>query len=788
MNGTIGLSKTMIRSWPGKVLALATLLFGAVWIGPGLGQSPVREIVGDVSVAGNRTIASDRILRFAHVRSGQDYSLAELQQDVARLAETRMFKSVTFRDERTSDGRVNITFVVVEHPNVITEIIFKNAGHISEKELEGMTRMRKGMPLDQVMARRACFEIQDYLKSKGRFFANVTLEEGFAPEHSRVIFNITEGPVVRVGSISFTGNEQLATSARLRTQVQTKTALLGAMGGVFQPAIVDDDCLKLEDYYRDNGFLNCRVNRELSFRDANRLVDVVYHIQEGQRFRVKSVNVEGFKEFNKDQIAAFLQVKEGEWVNGGLIKADMTNIRDFGGWRGHEVIVQKSFYTVPEEQGVVRVQYEVTEKPPATVGQVHIVGNDRTKDRVIRRVVGLYPGQTLRYPELRIAEKDLARLGIFENNPETGIRPTVTVIEDGDGQVKDVLVQVRETNTGSFMVGAAVNSEQGVVGSVVINERNFDLFRPPTSLADIWEGRAFRGAGQEFRVEAVPGNQYQQYSISLREPFLFDRPYALTTQAYYRDRVYNEYVENRYGGRFSLDHLFNKNWGITGALRVENVNVSHVAFGAPPDYTSVIGTHFLAAPKIGISYDDRDSFLRPTSGGRIEANYEQVFGDFQFPVFSIEASRYFTTFQRTDGSGKQVVAFRSQAAWQGNDAPVYERFFAGGIRTIRGFEFRGVGPVSNGYEIGGHFMFLNSVEYQVPLLANDNLWAVAFLDTGTVETNLAINNYRVSAGVGLRVIVPMLGPVPIALDFGFPVVRGPGDREQIFSFWVGVFR
>jgi outer membrane protein assembly factor BamA len=106
---------------------------------------------------------------------------------------------------------------------------------------------------------------------------------------------------------------------------------------------------------------------------------------------------------------------------------------------------------------------------------------------------------------------------------------------------------------------------------------------------------------------------------------------------------------------------------------------------------------------------------------------------------------------------------------------------------MRGFEFRGMGPAINNYEIGGRFMFLNSLEYQIPILANDHLYAVTFVDTGTVERQVEIKDYRVSAGFGLRILVPMLGPVPIALDCGFPIVKGPNDHEQVFSFWVGFF-
>ena len=119
---------------------------------------------------------------------------------------------------------------------------------------------------------------------------------------------------------------------------------------------------------------------------------------------------------------------------------------------------------------------------------------------------------------------------------------------------------------------------------------------------------------------------------------------------------------------------------------------------------------------------------------------------------------------------------------------MYERFFAGGFRSIRGFQFRGVGPDVNGFKTGGDFMLLNSLEYQVPLVAKDAIYAVGFIDSGTVESNVEIKDYRVSAGVGLRIVVPMLGQVPIALDFGFPIVKGPNDNTQVFSFWLGFFR
>jgi outer membrane protein insertion porin family len=789
MRGTDG-ANTAVRTpaWV-KALTLAGLLVAGAWTArPGWAQSAGKEIIADVSVEGNRRIAAQRVLNNIDSQPGKEYSHAVLMDDVARIGAMRMFRNVSVREDPTADGRIRITFIVQEYPNLVKEIVYSHAKHITDKTLEELTGLKKGLPLDPMTNKSACFKIQDYFKEKGYYFANVVLLEGDKASDERVVFNITEGPIVRVRSTSFAGQQDLATAARLRVQIETSRSFFGVLGGVFNPRMVDADVQKLEEYYKANGYLNARVSRDLSFSPDFRAVDITFHVQEGTRYKVDGVTVNGAKVFETAHIKGITRLKPGDYYNEGIVTADARYITDYYGWRGYGVMVDKKWYPVPDQPGLVRVQYEVQEKPPAKVGHVFITGNDVTQDRVIRRVLGLYPGQTLRYPELRVAERDLTRLNIFEVNPEMGIRPTISVIEDTDSEYKDILVQVKETHTGSLMFGAGINSDAGIVGSIVLNERNFDIFRFPTSWADITEGRAWRGAGQELRVEAQPGTELQRYSVTFREPFLFDRPYSLTTSGYYYDRVFDEYTENRYGGRITLGHQFTKEWGANVGVRLENVNVSNVTFGAPADYTSVIGTSTIIAPRVGVSYDTRDSFLRPTEGGIIEATYEQVLGDFTFPVLNVEGSRYFTTFQRPDGSGKQVVALRSQVSWAGSDAPVFERFFAGGYRSLRGFEFRGVGPQTNGFMVGGDFMFLNSLEYQVPITANDQLYLVGFIDSGTVERSVEIRDYRVSAGFGLRIVVPMMGPVPIALDFGFPIVRGHGDREQVFSFWVGLFR
>jgi outer membrane protein assembly factor BamA len=174
-----------------------------------------------------------------------------------------------------------------------------------------------------------------------------------------------------------------------------------------------------------------------------------------------------------------------------------------------------------ETPGPGRLTYEVTEREPVRVGQIIIVGNERTKQDVILRQIPLYPGQVFHYPDLRQAERNLARSAIFEVNPDEGVRPTVTVVDNPqnpDSEFKDILVTVQEARTGSLTIGLGVNSDSGLTGSIVLNERNFDLLRWPADWEDLKSGNAFRGAGQEFRLEVVVGTCLPRVRCTFRDP------------------------------------------------------------------------------------------------------------------------------------------------------------------------------------------------------------------------------------------------------------------------------
>ena len=383
-----------------------------------------------------------------------------------------------------------------------------------------------------------------------------------------------------------------------------------------------------------------------------------------------------------------------------------------------------------------------------------------------------------------------AQPGYYPGVPFTGLNPY------SEPNV-DVVIDVAEAPTGRFQIGAGINSDAGVIGNISLDERNFDWRRPPRSLNDFATGRAWRGAGQRFRLEAAPGTIVQRYLASFSEPYLFDSPISFGLSGSYFERRFRDWDEERLGGRASLGYQWVEyDLSATLGYRGELVKI-YDAPNAPlvPSLEDVMGDNTLHGFRVGFANDTRDSAFFPTQGHLFDVNLEQVLGDYTYARAIIDIREYGLLHERPDHSGRHVLSGRSRVGFSGRDTPIYDNFFAGGFSTLRGFDFRGASPVypiggGSFVEVGGQFMWINSLEYLFPLTADDMIHGVVFVDFGTVESSvkLDMNSVRVAPGFGLRMTVPAMGPAPIALDFAWGVKRAEYDDLQVFSFNVGFTR
>ena len=355
----------------------------------------------------------------------------------------------------------------------------------------------------------------------------------------------------------------------------------------------------------------------------------------------------------------------------------------------------------------------------------------------------------------------------------------------------DIDVDVTEARTGRLMFGAGVNSDSGVIGSIVLDENNFDLLRLPTSFQDVADGTAFRGGGQRFRIEAMPGNIFSRYLLNWSDPYFLDTDFSLSVAGFYYQRFYFDWDEHRTGGRITLGRQLTREWSLAASLRLEEVEIDNPDVPTPDLLVAALGESWFTTGKIAVTHDTRDNAFIPTEGHFFQASYEQAFGDFSYPQVRGDAKQYFTLHERPDGNGRQVVSLSGQLGWTGDDTPVYERFFAGGYQSFRGFDFRGVTPRQDGFPgtgIGGSWMALGSVQYQFPITADEMISGVVFTDFGSIEDGVTMDDFRLTLGAGLRVTIAAMGPVPIAVDWGIPVIKQDFDDERLFSFYIGINR
>lgn len=352
---------------------------------------------------------------------------------------------------------------------------------------------------------------------------------------------------------------------------------------------------------------------------------------------------------------------------------------------------------------------------------------------------------------------------------------------------------VREQRTGQLMMSVAVNSDSGLMGRFVLQEDNFDICRFPRNpfRAADWHN-AFRGKGQVFRIEAVPGENVQRYEARWGTPYLFNRDYSFYTSGYYYQRFYDEWYEDRVGGTLTFGKSWTKDFATSLKYNGGRVTIYDEREMTQADYEHVHGKNAFHTFELSATHSTVDSQHLPTEGHVLSAAVSQTVGKHQYLGGRLDLRKYFMLRERPDRSGRWVLSLRTAASVTEGQTPIYDRYFAGGFSSLRGFEYRTISPrdPQTLFPTGGTFEFYNSAELIFPLTADDMIRGLVFIDSGTVQKTIKDweEDYRVAVGFGFRITIPMMGPAPIALDFAFPLTKSWMDETQLFTFNVGFFR
>jgi len=722
---------------------------------------------------------------------GDPYEAQTVREDVNRLYSLGKFKFVTAEAELVADGSVRLIFTFTEQP-LIREIQTVGNKTIPDEDLLGAVQLMRGLARDDYLIEKAKRDIEALYRKKGFYLTSVSIDESELQQRGLLIFRVIEGPRVRIKAIEFSGVEAFRPK-RLMAEIKTRTHIFLLRGGVLDEDVLVNDVAALASFYKDRGYRDVRVDRLIDLSPDNTEAKVTFLVDEGWLYTLSSVRVENAERpgeplavFSPEQIAALLEIKTGDVYSQDKLRKSLKAVEDAYGVMGYldARVAPYELRSGPEPR--IDLLLRIQEGKLYKVGLVRINGNFLTKEKVVRRLVRLRSGRPFDSTELEESKRRIDRTRLFGD-----VRITVQEPDPEEEDYRDVLVEVKEKNTGSMNFGIAVGSDSGLFGEISLIQNNFDIADYPKTFQELVTGRAFRGAGQRFAMTFRPGSEIFQYSVSVTEPHLFETDYSLSGSGSYRQRVYRQYDEERITGALALRRRLGDIWEAGLRTRAEHVKLSDIDYDAPIDVFEAAGPDNLTSLGVSLTRTTIGTITRPGRGSRLELSLDwmgALGGDYDFYTAQADYTVFLTI--REDFLGrKSILKLDSRLGYIfGGDSPTYERFYLGG-RSFRGFEFREISPKGIRADtgelgddpVGGEWLIFLGAQYEFPLF-QETITGVVFLDTGTVTEDVGVEDYRVSVGTGLRLYIPQLGPVPIAFDFGFPIVSEPGDDEQLFSF------
>lgn len=742
--------------------------------------SPEGLIIESLEVAGNVTLTRAEILSVVRVRPGQAYSAETVQQDNIRIGKLEAVARA-YENVRIENERVFLTYVV-EEKNLVRSISFKGNKKLKDSVLRKELGFKLGDYLDVFKARAGVDAMKEKYKKKGFPWATITLDEG-AVIFGQVSYLIDEGARPKIKKVTFTGNESLP-GRQLQRTIKTKKKKALFFTVYYDPEQLETDTEKLLEVYQRKSFLDAHISSHVDFNEDKSKAYVTFTIEEGPAYFVESITFKGNKFFTDEQLQEPLKLHPDYFYSEAWADFDAKKIKSAYGEMGFiEANVSVDPQILPNVPRV-NVVFDIFEGERYRVGEVIISGNKTFQDRTIRRIMDeeeFTPGQWYNADAARGDGK-----GELEKIIQQRVVAQSVIIQPtgNDPNTRDAVVSLTEGQTGSIMLGAGIGSDDGLIGNITLNQRNFDITDTPSSFSDIFTGKAFRGAGQQFRLSASPGTDVSTYAASFTEPFLYDEPISLNVGVTLFERARETYDEKRLTGRVGLEKRYPDKWRRGISFRAENVDVSDLDWDAPEDVQDVEGSNALFGTKFYIGRNTTDTRFIPSRGYSFDIGYEQVLGDYTFGIFEGTYRWYHTLYEDLEEL-KTVLETKVHAGTTVGDAPTFERFYVGGIGNwaLRGFEYRGVSPRGGPSDepIGSDWAAVGNVEVSVPLGSETFSW-LFFHDIGFIDDG----GPRMSIGTGVQILIPQFfGPVPMRFELAAPYMKEEEDDTQAFSFSMG---
>ena len=744
----------------------------------------------EVEFSGPATVSKERILAQLRTKIGQPYSDEIVEADIRQLYALGA-KNVRIFAQPEGNG-VKVIVALQARP-VIREIEIDGATKIAPKRIRKEIELKINQPATEEAMEKAKQKMIELYRGRG--YNDVTIHYRVDPIEesrgtSRVVFTINEGAKATVKRIHFEGNTHIS-DATLRKQMKTRGKTMLALfdkSGRLDEVQLQQDLDSIKEFYQDKGYIDVEV-KDVRKDRGDGVMNLTIAINEGVQYHVGRLTITGVTVSSTDKIRAVLKMKEGDVYSPKQLHDDAKTVADGYGAGGFVDLVITPEGT-PAGQGVINLHYKIEEGARYFVERINIIGNTRTKDKVIRREVLVSPGDVYNTVSVETSKKRLENLGYFatvETYPE----------DSGVPGRKDLTIQVQEKRTGSLSFGGGFSTIDSLIFFIELQQGNFDITN--------WPG--LTGAGQKFRLRIQAGTERKDFILALTEPYFLDRRVSLGGQIFFSEADYLSSVYNQRNYGFSVESRRPLTPFIYGTLsyRLENVDIFDVLSGSSPEIAAEKGTRSKSMVAGSLVWDHRDSALLTRTGQRIAITpYIAggfLGGDTTTYGWSVEGTQYFHL-------PKDLIFFINAEAgvvdvWNAENrltfvpahegspnvyvptVPIYDRLYLGGSNNLRGFAFRDVGPRDrNGEPLGGQSMARFTAELTIPVIKN--VRAALFYDTGIVNVqpyDFNTDDHLASdVGVGVRLDLPV---GPIRIDYGIPIEKDGRGSGGHFNFNVG---
>lgn len=733
-------------------------------------SAPKVTTVTAVEVRGNRIVSTNTILSKVQTKQGLALKQQTVNEDIKRLYATGFFEDVKLEVEETSSGYKLI--VEVDEKPIVKQITFDGSITFKEEKLRKTLGVIEGQILDRKAVKKGEEEIRKLYADKGFRFVDLQVSVNVDPSTKEAViaFKISEGKKFKISKISFEG--QHAFKAKQLSKLMKTKSKKWFLFGTFKEGDFEKDLEKISFFYQKEGYLDVKVVPEFNYDKDQNTIQILIRIEEGQHYVTGEVKFKGNTLFPESELWQQLEMLPGLTYSQYYVAQDIEKIRQFYASEGYIEARVVPDVKLNRDSGKVDVAYEIQEGDLYFVEKVQIRGNTKTRDKVIRRELRIRPGERFDGKKIDKSKERLENLNYFEE-----ITYDTEPTESGSNR-KDLIFRVKEKRTGELSFGGGVSSVDTFMGFAEISQRNFDILNWPR----------FTGGGQSLSIRGQIGTVHQEYDVSFVEPYLFNKPISWGTNMFLtsQDNKNTLFGERRMGASTTVSRLFKDVLRVGSGYTLERVKLEDVADTAPVSVTEFEGPDWLSRLRAFTTFDNRDNVFNPTKGRVLNLSGELVGsflgGNQEFYILRSGYTEYLTIHKKHQLEFQARLA-TSQAFGKTSTTPAYDRFFAGGLGTVRGYNYRRVGPQEDGEAVGGQTMALVNLDYTFPIPYLDAFRGVLFVDAGNVSAdsyNVDFGDFAVSVGPGIKVKTPI---GPLAFYYGLPVLnRDTKNKNGRFEF------